>query len=350
MRTMRRRSIKSRKGIGTAIGTAFFIIIVLISIATFWTISSYEITAQNVRQQMTQRDTDRISEDLFIRGVNSIIILPPPQRYNFSLIVDNTGGVLVNIARIYILNQTGYNANSTLEPLARVRSLKIYNPLNKSAPTPQRFTGFNNSDSAINTGEVSHVIRLNGTMLNSAYQYRIILTTDRGRQFSYTYPPPSGYGSGGGGYSLVIDDSHNNFQYAAGADPTFKSAYVLPKSKNNIVYRVLIKNTTTKNIVLMNNCSMNDASYSGGHWLQRYNVGNTSTPANHVAFPSQGQTINANSSQYVYFAADVPGSTTWLDDQTTQGVYYVGFILAFRYQGETELRHFGLPSLTKELT
>jgi len=319
---------KSSKGVGTALGTAFFIIVAILSIAALWTISGYEARYQETVDEMTEWDVDRISEDLYVRNITDI----PPTGRNFTIFVDNNGGVLVNIVRIYIYNQSSLNLSQALE---------VYDPKNSSTE------GF--VSGVINTGEVKHPIIVNGTDLNPSYNFRIVLATDRGRQFSYSYPPPPGSGgSGGGGYALVIDDSHNNFQYAAGSDPTFRSAYVLGKGKNNIVYRVLIRNTTTRNIVFLNNCSMNDALYNGGGWTQRYIVGNTSTPLNHVAFSSQ--TINTNSSQYVYFAANSPGSTTWINDPANKGVYFVGFILAFRYQDETEVRHFGTPALTKELT
>ena len=338
-----KRSSRSRKGLSTAVGTAFFIIVVIISMAAIWALSSFQARYQGITDQMNDWDTQRISENLNIRSVDNTTLVEQfgahNLNYNFSITVDGNGGVPVNIVSIYVYNQSRPVNQSS-------KRLWIYNPINASAGQPR--SGFNHS--MVNTGEVAHVIAVNGTKFRGSFQYRIILTTDRGRQFSYSYPPPSGGGGGGGGYALVVDDSHNNFQYAAGSSTTFATAYVLPNNLNNIVYRVLIKNTTAKNIVLMNNCSMNDAIYSGGGWTQRYIVGNTSTPPNHVAFPSQGQTINSNSSQYVYFAADAPGSTTWKNDPANKGVYFVGWIIAFRYQSESEVRHFGLPALTKELT
>jgi len=163
---MVRRSVKSRKGISTAIGAVFFILIVIVAFVTIWTINSYETRYQDVKTKMNEWDIQRISENLNIRNVTEAMT-----GYTFNLTVDNIGGVLVNTARIYVHDQTNKS------------NLYVYDPQNGTS------IGFING--AINTGEVSHKIAVKGTALDSDHTYRIILATERGRQFSYNHPPPS---------------------------------------------------------------------------------------------------------------------------------------------------------------
>ena len=337
-----KRSSRSRKGLSTAVGTAFFIIVVIISMSAIWALSSFQARYQGVTDQMNAWDTQRISENLNIRNVDNTTFVEQfgthKLNYNFSITVDNNGGETLNIVRIYVYNQSAPTNETS-------KRLWIYNPINASAMQPR--SGLNHSN--VNTGEVAHVIAVNGTKFRGSFRYRIILTTDRGRQFSYSYPPSGG--AGGGGYALVIDDSHNNFQYAVGADTTFKSAYVKQKAGDpDVLYRVLIKNTTGKKIFFWNNCSMVQTNYAGGANTIRYPVANTSTSVHLVAFSSQ--TVNSNSSQYLYFAAESPGTAQWMvaGDPTKASYYFIGLIIAFEYEGETTVRHFGLPPLTQQLT
>jgi hypothetical protein len=145
-----------------------------------WAIGAFQARYQAVTNKMNAWDTERISENLNVRSVSTTMLQIGQLKYNFSMTVDNNGGVTVNIARIYFLDQTK-------------NKLNISNPINGSAPKPR--LGFNYS--VINVGEVSHVIAVNVTaklsraLINSTL-CRIILTTDRGRQFSYSYPPPTG--------------------------------------------------------------------------------------------------------------------------------------------------------------
>jgi hypothetical protein len=352
---MHRHSIKSRKGIGTAIGTAFFIIIVLLSISAFWTISSYEINTQNVRQTMTSWDTDRISENLVVRSLRT----PSnnASHYTFDLLVDNSGGVTVKVARIYIYNQTAIkDTNGTRSN----RALGTFNSKNLTAC----IIGFVNG--TIDKGEVGHMIAVNnsapyptrtllGTNLSTANAFRIVLTTDRGRQFSYTYPPPSGSGSGGGGYAIVIDDV-DNFQYAAGTMTQFSSAALKVQKTDHTLYRVRIKNTTNKVIQLRNKSEMLHMTGAQGQTTQRYIV----SPDNQNRLPTNNillngltvfstQSIASNSSAYICFAATGVGGTTF-QSEPGQALFAVGTILVFNYGGETQERTLPLPVFPQELT
>ena len=176
-----KRSSRSRKGLSTAVGTAFYIIVVLISLSSMWAIGAFQARYQEVTDQMNDWDTERISENLNVRNVSQPVSKISGQKYDINITVDNNGGVTVNIARIYVLDQNN-------------NKLNVSDPMNLSKTQPPARFGFNHSE--INTGEVSHVIPVSVTpnlasALSASHECRIILTTDRGRQFSYAYPPPS---------------------------------------------------------------------------------------------------------------------------------------------------------------
>jgi len=151
----------SRKGIATAIGAVFFILIVIVGFVTIWTINTYEARYQEVKTKMNDWDVQRISENIHIRSLENSTVAG----YNLTLIVDNIGGVLVKTSRIYIYDQTDKS------------KLYLYD---------QRIgagNGFVNG--SIDVGEQYHKIEVKGTPLNELHTYRVILTTERGRQFSY---------------------------------------------------------------------------------------------------------------------------------------------------------------------
>jgi hypothetical protein len=83
----------------------------------------------------------------------------------------------------------------------------------------------------------------------------------------------------------------------------------------------------------------------------RYVVSNLTQPPtkNKNPIPFTSQTLNPYSSQYLYFGATTPAGNQWQKEPSVQGYYLVGFLLYFRYQGESEIRNISLPPLTQEL-
>jgi len=325
-----KRSLRSRKGLSTAVGTAFYIIVVMISLSSMWAIGAFQARYQAVTDKMNVWDTERISENLNVRSVNNTIRQIGQLKYNFSMTVDNNGGVAVNIARIYFLDQTK-------------NKLNISDPINGSAPKPR--LGFNYS--VINVGEVSHVIAVNVTTqlslaLKASHPCRIILATDRGRQFSYAYPPSS-QGEGGIGYAIIISDGTDNFQYQdkINAYHVWTSAWFKSKTiaNNHPLYRIALQNATPKRLQLHSVSYMHDQST--GQDTIRYIVSNTTDVDNSNPIPFSSQTINPLSTSYVYFARD-NDTGNWVGDGDT-GYAQVGFLLAFNYEGESEARVITLP-------
>ncbi|MBS7657920.1 MAG: hypothetical protein QXL69_00070 [Candidatus Bathyarchaeia archaeon] len=334
---MIKKSIHSRKGVGTALGAVFYIGLVILSLATLILISSYQMKYLQARDEMFEWDIKRMSENLNIISINQ-----PSNRlgYTFDIIVNNTGGVLVKIARIYI-----YDNNED----------KLWGIFDKQK-TPGE-NGFINGE--IIPGEGNHVISVKAqkALANEpVYRYRIIVATERGRQFSFSYPSPPPFTEGFGiiEYPIVIMASHDNFQYmdSSNAALFFKSAYIKPtssKKDDNPLYRVLVNNPTERKIILMNNCSMLQLTSAGGQITQRFIVSNKTSIKDPKPIPFTIQIINPHSAQYLYFAGSEPENPEWVLDPG-KGDYIVAFMIWFKYEGETEVRALPLPPLIQRLT
>ncbi|MCX6659144.1 MAG: hypothetical protein NTX81_02000 [Candidatus Bathyarchaeota archaeon] len=281
---MGKRSLRSRKGLSTAVGTAFYIIVVLISLSSMWAIGAFQARYQAVTDKMNVWDTERISENLNIRSVSQPVSKMSGQKYDINIVVDNNGGVTVNIARIYVLDQNN-------------NKLNVSDPMNLSATQP-RF-GFNHS--TINTGEVSHVIPVSVTPnLASAlstsppHECRIILTTDRGRQFSYNYPPPES----APGPSLAYTSGSMKVNYTA---PTvWKDPYML----HDIFYYNL-KNNKLRVKANFTNISGHDITIASGNVLL------------------QIADAGANDKTYYIGGYLVEGSSTYHDGETFDVIWKI---------------------------
>jgi PKD repeat protein len=288
------------------------------------------------RDKMIEWDIKRMSESI------AIVNLTQPSKkpgYTFDLIVNNTGGVLVKIVRIYIYdNKTG--------------NLNIFDE-------QKDLSGVGFINGIIMPGEGGHVISvkaendLNSTTL---YRYRIVVCTERGRQFSFSYPPPPPIvielPGGVGAYYALILTNKDSFQYMdqTNAANYFKSAYVKPRSSNNPLYRICINNTTNKKVILLNNCTMLQMYGAAGQITPRYIVSNTTTIWDQNPRKFTSQTINPYSAQYLYFAGSSIDNPGWVADPNNKGYYIVGFLICFRYEGETTVRTISLPALIQQLT
>ncbi|MEM2902605.1 MAG: hypothetical protein QXO32_07760 [Candidatus Bathyarchaeia archaeon] len=184
----------------------------------------------------------------------------------------------------------------------------------------------------------------------SGWTYTIKVVTERGNVAIAQYPSPvaPSAGGGGGGYPIVIVADHYNFQYAAGSEMEFKSAYEKPWKTENTLYRILLNNTTNKRIILHENCSMLQSYGAPGQFKIRYIVSNQSTVNGLVSFDSQ--TMNPGGSQYIYYAATTPKGTIFQSEPNSEGYYPVGFLICFKYEGESEVRTISLPVIIQHLT
>ncbi|MCW3974808.1 MAG: hypothetical protein NWE86_01005, partial [Candidatus Bathyarchaeota archaeon] len=288
----------------------------------------------NVREDMIEWDIDRFSENLNITRIEQPSSY---SNYTYDILVKNEGGVLINVERIYVFD----NETQEMEVLDK--------QVNSSVK------GYNGTSGVIIQGEGNHPVFINASAeLNSTpyERYRIVLCTERGRQFSYIYPPTpfetnsSYYGE----YPLVISDDYDNFQYTAGLMTEFESAFVKPRGTDRTLYRLLLNNTTDKRIYLWENTTMLQMQGAVGAITEKFIVSSNSSsnPDNLVAYSNQS--IEARSEGYIYFAAATVGGNTWQTESDKKDYHIVGWILWFKYEGETEIKNVSLFSIIQKLT
>ena len=322
-----------KKGISSAIGAAFFIGLVLASLLSIHLMDVYQTRHLNVREDMVEWDIDRFSENLNITWIEQPSSY---SNYTYDILVKNEGGVLINIERIYVFD----NETQEMEVLDK--------QVNSSV------NGFNGTSGVIIQGEGNHPVFVNASAdLNSTpyERYRIVLCTERGRQFSYSYPPsPFNMNlSYHGGYPLIIADDHDNFQYTAETVTEFESAFVKPANTDRTLYRLLLNNTTNKRIYLWENTTMLQMQGAVAAIKERFIVSSTSSsnPDNLVAYSNQS--IGAGEQGYIYFAATTVGGNTWQPESTKKDYHVIGWIIWFKFEGESEIKNVSLPTIVQEL-
>ena len=303
-----KKHVYSKKGVGTALGAVFFIGIVLLSLTALITISSYQMKYLQTRDKMIEWDIKRMSENIAI-----VNLIQPSKKpgYTFDLIVNNTGGVLVKIVRIYIYDNK-YN------------NLSIFDKQISGG------NGFINGE--IMPGEGNHTINIkaqNPLADDSPYRYRIIACTERGRQFSFSYPLPKPSFGGAGGVSpahigyLAITFTQESLLYTDHEHVITTSAWEnLEHDADNVVWHLNITNIGTRDITLLKESRL-IVSYITSGEIKVSNVWYISKPPQSVPpgwnerdNPSgvpgytEDQTIEPNCWEWVAFGADSPGGSS----------------------------------------
>ena len=359
-----KRSLRSRKGLSTAVGTAFYIIVVMISLSSMWAIGAFQARYQAVTDKMNVWDTERISENLNVRILTMPESMDGGTWYKFKIRVDNNGGVAVNIARIYFKYLHTYPPPDTTRTV-----LNITDPVGWSVTPPP--LGFLSTNSTINTGEGSHVIPVSVpvtgtppvtpllvTQLQNSQACSIILTTDRGRQFSYSYPPPDTGGGGVGpaniGY-LVVTFQSSSLLYTDYTHLSTTPAWDdLNHGADTVVWHLNITNVGKRPITLLMASRLILASSTTGNMVVTgpwyisqpptavppgWNRGNNPTG---VPGYTDNQIIQSGTSQWVAFGSDVSGgASTYSTGHRIPGVGFatndVAWVfLEFRYLYGTE--------------
>jgi len=166
-RTIMRRIPKSRRGISTIIGAAFFITIMLLAFnLMLWQMVQYD-AYQKEQDKMVQRDTDRLAERLEVSDIFFTTSTPP----HITISARNTGGISINIIRIYFDTQ----------PVTIV---------DKGSGGGRFAGGF------LNVGESGTIdVDTQGTSLVSTGSYTLTFVSERGNLFTSYYPKTSRFQS-----------------------------------------------------------------------------------------------------------------------------------------------------------
>ena len=158
---------RSRRGISTIIGAAFFITIMLLAFnLILWQMVQYD-AYQKEMDKMAEMDRDRLAERLEVSDIFFTTSTPP----HITIYVRNTGGISINVIRIYF--------DTTPVTIA------------DKGPGGGNFTG-----GFLNVGE-SGTIDMNtqGTTLTATGAYTLTFVTERGNLFTSYYPRTSRFQS-----------------------------------------------------------------------------------------------------------------------------------------------------------
>src|SRR6267143_4539603 len=229
MKQHRRHFRRDKKGMSTIFGALFFVILILMGFNMFlWDFVQFD-NYNRILTNMTQMDTMSQSENLIPNnpgardfGANS-----------FNITVNNLG-IDVRIARIYIINLSPTNSNQCLPA----------NPcIVDAGPT---IPGIANGN--VRRGLIDYRIKINTgsglAPINDGSGYKVVMSTVRGRQFSFFYPwpvtPPSGGGGGGtfqtniGPLSVFFD--FKSFNFTQGSQTQSQPAWCLPSGATVLLY------------------------------------------------------------------------------------------------------------------
>mgnify|MGYP001027959221 CR=1 FL=1 len=158
---------RSKRGISTIIGAAFFITIMLLAFnLMLWEMVQYD-SYQQALDKMAQKDKDRLAEQLEVSDI--FFTTSTPAHITISL--RNTGGISVNVVRIYF-------------------DTKPVTIVDKGSGGGHFTGGF------LNVGETGTIdVNTQGTSLVSTGSYTLTFVTERGNLFTSYYPKTSRFQS-----------------------------------------------------------------------------------------------------------------------------------------------------------
>jgi len=158
------RIVRSRRGISTIIGAAFFITIMLLAFnLMLWQMVQYDSYQQSL-DKMVQRDKDRLAEQLEVTDIFFTTSTPA----HITIYLRNTGGISINIIRIYFAPGSPVTI------------------IDKGSGGGHFTGGF------LNVGESGTIdINTQGTTLSSTGTYTLTFVTERGNVFTSYYPRSS---------------------------------------------------------------------------------------------------------------------------------------------------------------
>ncbi len=244
----KRRSLcRDKKGMATIFGALFFVILLLMGFNLFiWVFVNYD-NYNRVIANMQQRDQAAIGENLVPQN-------PGAQNFTsntFNIVVNNLG-IAVSVARIYIVNLSPTGSSQCLPATPC-----IVDP-NPNSP------GFSSGN--VQAGEINHLIKVTtgGVLapINDGSGYKVILSSTRGRDYTFYYPwpvtitntnPSGNFVTNIGPLAIYFD--FKSFNFTQGSQTSSQSAFCVP-SGSAIVFWVKISNTATDSSVKLKSQTM----------------------------------------------------------------------------------------------
>jgi hypothetical protein len=345
-----RRFLRAKKGMSTIFGGLFFVILILMGFnLMLWSFIQYDAYNTTLRS-MNQNDQLTISENLVPTN-------PGAQNFtttSFNIPVNNLGGTTVSISRIYIMNisPTGSSNCTNLGASA--------GPCIVDSPGTQNCAGngvcvFTSGNIA--AGEINHLIHVSGVTLNDGSGYKVILSSTRGRLFSFFYPwpiTPVNVGNPGGNFvtnigPLSIYFDYKSFNFTQGAQTTSQSAFCIPSS-TPVVFWLKIANSATDSSVTIRDVTIMQLQAYGvngfGQFVTIYVVNQTTVNPNGIipynnAQPSILPAATANGpatfTLLKFGSTTVDGASAPSFTRDNNWIMFIGFYYVYRglTQGET---------------
>src|SRR5712692_2316923 len=270
-----RRLARSERGMSTIFGALFFVILILMGF-NLMTWNFLQDDAYNgIITSMNQRDQQTTSENL-------AVVAPGASGFtsnSFNITASNVGGATVTISRIYITN------------LSPTNSLQC-SGASLCTVDPSGSPGFTNAN--IQAGENTHRVTVTGIVINDGSGYKVVLSTTRGRQFSFYYPwPVNIFASNSNSTNtahgaLDVKFAVNNFNFTQGTQTVSQPAWNVPYNVN-LVFWVKVTNNAIYPITL--------SKYSDLYLIcERYGLSGEQDCENVVDFfVSDDRTVNPSS-------------------------------------------------------
>src|SRR3989442_7758907 len=349
-----RRFIRAKKGMSTVFGGLFFVILILMGFnLMLWGFTQYDNYNTTLRS-MNQNDQLPISENLLPAA-------PGAQNFtstSFNIPVNNLGGTTVSIARIYISNisPTGGTKCTNSDPNSLGPCIV------DTGSGTQNCAGNGNcffTNGNVAAGVINQLIHVNGVTLNDGSGYKVILSSTRGRLFSFFYPWPVTFNTNNPGGQFVtnigllsIYFDFKSFNFTQGSQTQFQSAFCVPSSTNMVLWVKVANTATDTGVTLQGSTMMQMQPYSAngfGQFVRTWIVSPTSINPSVITAYNQGTlpynlppapANGAAPTTEVYFGGNGQGGTggVTLGNQDNW-ISFIGFYYNYSRQphGETIL-------------
>jgi hypothetical protein len=346
-----RRFVRAKKGMSTVFGGLFFVILILMGFnLMLWSFIQYDNYNTSLRS-MGQNDQLALSENLVPTN-------PGAQNFSsvgFNIPVNNLGGTTVSIARIYVTNisPTG-STNCSTSPC-------IIDP----SPGTVSCAGNGNcffTNGNIAAGEINHLIHvtmptsMSGQTLNDGSGYKVILSSTRGRLFSFFYPWPVTVSTNNAGGNFVtnigplsIYFDFKSFNFTQGSQTQSQSAFCMPSSGTVVLWVTVANTATDSGVTLEGSTMMQMQPYSAngfGQFVRTWIVSPTSVNPNSITPYNQNTNpyflpaapANAPASKVtIYFGGSGQGGTGGVSfGRDDNWLTFIGFYYLYRNQPQGE--------------
>ena len=255
--TIYRRFVRAKKGMSTVFGGLFFVILILMGFnLMLWGFIQYDNYNSSLFK-MNQNDQLASSENLVPTN-------PGAQNFtstSFNIPVNNLGGTTVSISRIYITNISPTGGTNCTSVGVSLGPCIIDSPGTQSCASNGVVCSFSNGNIA--AGEINHLIHVTGIAINDGSGYKVILTSTRGRLFSFFYPwpvTPVNVGNPGGQFvtnigPLSIYFNYQSFNFTQGSQTQSQPAFCVPQS-TPLVFWIKIANNAQDSAVILKSTSV----------------------------------------------------------------------------------------------